>query len=377
MWKGFSFKVEKKNAKARAGCLKTPHGNINTPAFMPVGTQASVKSLSQEELLEMAVPILLGNTYHLYLRPGDELIKEAGGLHAFMNWPGPLLTDSGGYQVFSLAKLRKLSKEGVHFKSHLDGSEHFISPEKSMQIQLNLGADIIMSFDECPAYGLDHDKTADSLKLSHEWEHKSLEYVQEHGTRRQALFAIVQGGFFEDLRKESVDFLKEKDFFGMAIGGLSVGEPIAQMYEYTEMTAAFLPEEKPRYLMGVGTPRDLLTAVSYGIDMFDCVMPTRNARNGMVFTSEGRYNFKAKRYEKDFDKPLDPECDCKVCRNYSRAYIRHLFHAGEILGLRLPSYHNVYYYMKFMEKIRLALFENRFENFKNFCLSKWEEEVKV
>ncbi|AZR73108.1 tRNA guanosine(34) transglycosylase Tgt [Anoxybacter fermentans] len=354
----FEFRLLKtdSNSKARLGELYTPHGKIETPIFMPVGTQATVKTMTPEELKEVGAQIILSNTYHLYLRPGHELIKKAGGLHSFMNWDRPILTDSGGFQVFSLSDLREITEEGVTFRSHIDGSYHFISPEKAIEIQMALGADIIMAFDECPPYPADYDYVKESLKRTTRW----LKRCKEAHTRKdQALFGIIQGGMYKDLREESVKETTEVDLPGYAIGGLSVGEPKDIMYDILEYTTSLLPVDKPRYLMGVGTPEDLIEGVLRGVDMFDCVLPTRIARNGSVFTKFGQMTVRNAKYEADFT-PLDPYCDCYTCRNYTRAYIRHLIKRNEILGLRLTTYHNLYFLLKLMERIREAIREDKF-----------------
>jgi len=325
---------------------------IHTPVFMPVGTSAAVKTLSPEDLDSSGVQIILGNTYHLYLRPGHELISRAGGLHGFMSWDKPILTDSGGFQVMSLQGLRKITREGVRFQSHLDGSYHFFTPEKVMEIQKTLGADIIMAFDECPSYPATKKYIEESMALTLEWTKRCQEAHQ--GNDIQALFAIVQGGIYEDLREESARALINMDFPGYAIGGLAVGEEKEHMYRITGFLDEVLPENKPRYLMGVGTPLDLLVNVMNGIDMFDCVMPTRNARKGTVFTTRGKVIIKAARYKEDFG-PLDPGCDCYTCRTFSRAYLRHLFNIDEMLAMRLASLHSIHYYNNLMKRIREAI----------------------
>lgn len=343
---------ECKQSGARLGIIHTKRGIIETPIFMPVGTQATVKTMTPEELKEIKSQIILSNTYHLYLRPGHEIIKKAGGLHQFMNWDKPILTDSGGFQVFSLGDLRKIAEEGVEFRSHLDGSKHFISPEKAIEIQNALGSDIMMAFDECAPYPADRDYVKNSLERTTRWAkrckeaHKNLE--------SQSLFGIIQGGMYEDLRKQSAEELLELDFPGYAVGGLSVGEPKPLMYEVLEYTTPLMPKFKPRYLMGVGSPDALIEGVIRGIDMFDCVLPTRIARNGTAMTSHGRVIIKNAKYIEDF-QALDPECSCYTCKNYSRAYLRHLFKANEILGLRLLSYHNLYFLLKLMQEIREAI----------------------
>ena len=343
---------ECKQSGARLGKIHTKRGVIETPIFMPVGTQATVKTMTPEELKEIKSQIILSNTYHLYLRPGHEIIKKAGGLHKFMNWDKPILTDSGGFQVFSLGDLRKISEEGVEFRSHLDGSKHFISPEKAVEIQNALGSDIIMAFDECAPYPADRDYVKKSLERTTRWAKRCKE--AHKNIEDQNLFGIIQGGMYGDLRKQSAEELLELDFPGYAVGGLSVGEPKPLMYEMLEYTTPLMPKLKPRYLMGVGSPDALIEGVIRGIDMFDCVLPTRIARNGTAMTSHGRVIIKNAKYIDDF-QALDPECDCYTCKNYSRAYLRHLLKANEILGLRLLSYHNLYFLLKLMENIRDAI----------------------
>ena len=345
---------------ARAGRLHTPHGVFDTPIFMPVGTQATVKAMSPHELKEMGAGIILSNTYHLFLRPGEGLVKEAGGLHKFMNWDGGILTDSGGFQVFSLGPLRKITEEGVTFRSHIDGSKQFLSPEKATQVQMDLGSDIIMAFDECVPYPADHDYAKKSTERTTRWAERCKE---AHTRTDQALFGIVQGGMYKDLRSMSVRDLVSLDFPGYAVGGLSVGEPKPLMYEILEHTVHQLPYNKPRYLMGVGTPDCLIEGVMHGIDMFDCVFPTRVARNGTVMTSTGRLVVKNAEYAKDF-RPIDSECGCYTCRNFSRAYIRHLFKAEEIFALRLLSIHNLYFLINFAKRMRQAILEDRFLQFR-------------
>lgn len=347
---------EEKNTKARLGKLHTPHGVIETPIFMPVGTKATVKAMTPEELKDIQAQIILSNTYHLYLRPGHELIEEAGGLHKFMNWDRPILTDSGGFQVFSLGNLRDITEEGVNFRSHIDGSKHFISPEKSIEIQNSLGSDIAMAFDECPPYPADREYVKNSLERTTRWAKRCQEAHKKPDT--QAIFGIVQGGMYKDLREQSVKEITALDFPGYAVGGLSVGEPANLMYEVLDYTVPLLPKDKPRYLMGVGSPDYLFESVIRGIDMADCVLPTRIARNGTVITSRGRIVVKNAEYARDFT-PMDPECDCYACQNYTRAYIRHLFKTNEILGARLTTTHNLYFLIKLMENIREAIKEDR------------------
>lgn len=351
-----------KQTGARLGKLHTPHGEIETPIFMPVGTLATVKTISPDELKEMKAQIILSNTYHLYLRPGDDIVKEAGGLHKFMNWDRPILTDSGGFQVFSLSNMRKIEEEGVHFKSHLNGDKLFISPEKATQIQNNLGADVIMAFDECAPYPAERDYVKSSLERTSRWAERCLEAHQRKGD--QALFGIVQGGMYADLRAQSAREITSLDFPGYAIGGLSVGEPKNIMNEVLEETTPLLPQNKARYLMGVGSPDALLDGVIRGIDMFDCVLPTRIGRNGTAMTSKGRLVVRNAKYARDFG-PLDPACDCHTCKNYSRAYIRHLVKCDETFGFRLTSYHNLYFLLKLMENIREAIRQDALLDYRN------------
>ena len=340
---------------ARLGVLHTPHGDIPTPIYMPVGTSACVKAMTPREMEEIGTKILLSNTYHLHIRPGEDLIREAGGLHAFMGWNGPILTDSGGFQVFSLAGIRKIREEGVMFRSHLDGSKQFIGPEESMDIQQALGSDIAMAFDVCTAYPCDRETAKENMERTHRW----AERCKAHHTREdQALFGIVQGAFFKDLRVESAKALAAMDFPGYGIGGLSVGEPKPMMYEMLDEIRPYMPEDKPRYLMGVGTPDCFIEAVIRGVDMFDCVLATRIARNGSVFTSNGRLVVKNGKYARDFT-PMDEACDCYACRNFTRAYIRHLFNAKEITGGRLASIHNLRFLIHMMEEIREAIANDR------------------
>jgi queuine tRNA-ribosyltransferase len=327
---------------------------------MPVGTNATVKAMTPEDLLAVKSQIILANTYHLYLRPGHKLVEILGGLHRFMNWDYPILTDSGGFQVFSLGELRKISEEGVKFQSHLDGSYHFLTPELAIQIQQSLGADIIMCFDECPAATADYDYVRRSLEMTTRWAQRCKDAHHREG---QQLFGIIQGGMHHDLRARSLSEICAIGFDGYALGGLSVGEEKEQMYAVMESCAPLMPQDFPRYIMGIGAPEDLVEAVWHGYDMFDCVMPTRNARNGMLFTSKGRINIKAKIYEED-DGPLDPECGCMVCRNYSRAYLRHLYRSGEILSSQLNTYHNLYYYLDLMRRMREAIRVNCFTDFR-------------
>ena len=384
------FKILNKDNNARLGQITTARGIINTPAFMPVGTNATVKAMSPEEMKGLGAEIILSNTYHLFLRPGHKVIKEVGGLHQFMNWDGPILTDSGGFQVFSLSPLRNIKDEGVEFRSHVDGSLHFLTPELVMEIQGSLGSDIAMIFDECTPYPADRDYALNSLQLTSKWAKRCKDYhenmkrgiisdvgagscacpgQQEGGQpqgvapTRQALFGIVQGGMYKDLRKQSADALIEMDFDGYALGGLSVGEPKDLMYEMINYATPLLPEEKPRYLMGIGDLMDVFEAVAAGIDMFDCVMPTRNARNGTLFTSQGRVSIKREEFKKD-DSPLDPDCDCYTCKNYSKSYLRHLYMSREILSMRLNTTHNLHFFMEFFRKMREAIGKGEFEKFR-------------
>jgi queuine tRNA-ribosyltransferase len=356
------FSIETTDGLARCATLTTAHGVVPTPIFMPVGTQGTVKSLSPSDLHEMGARIILGNTYHLYLRPGDELIARRGGLHRFSGWDGPILTDSGGFQVFSLSGLRRLTPDGVEFSSHLDGSKHLFTPEKVVSIQRNLGSDIMMVLDECVPYGADFAYTERSLKLTTDWAKRSR---QTHPVldRGQMLFGIVQGGFFPELRTESARQICAIPFDGYAIGGLSVGEPKDKMLAMLEHTAPLLPWERPRYLMGVGTPLDILDGIASGVDMFDCVLPTRNARNGTLYTSQGRVNIKRAEYRED-DSPLDPECGCYTCRTFSRAYLRHLYIARELLSYRLNTLHNLTFYLDLVRGARRAIQRSAFQEFK-------------
>ena len=354
---------------ARRGTVSTPHGDIRTPVYMPVGTQATVKAMTPNELEALGADIILANTYHLHLRPGEDLVREAGGLHRFMAWPHPILTDSGGFQVFSLAALRKIREEGVAFQSHLDGSKRFISPEISMKIQQALGADIVMAFDVCSPYPCDFATAKEAMERTHRWAERCKAAMA--GQNRQALFGIVQGAFFADLRVESAKVLADMDFPGYGIGGLSVGEPKPIMYDMLEQVIPFLPVDKPRYLMGVGSPDCLVEGVLRGVDMFDCVLATRVARNGTLFTDRGRLVIKNAQYARDF-APIDEGCDCYACANFSRAYIRHLFKAQEITGPRLASIHNLRYLAHLMERIRQAIDEDRYPEFHRAFLENYD-----
>ena len=363
-----------KQTGARRGVVHTPHGDIQTPVFMPVGTQATVKSMTPEELKEeVKAEIILSNTYHLYLRPGHKIVKEAGGLHKFMNWDRPILTDCGGFQVFSLSDLRTISENGVEFKSHLDGSKHFFSPEKVMEIEEALGADIIMSFDECVEPNATYEYTKQSMERTTRW---AARCKKAHTTAdKQGLFGIIQGGFFEDLRKISAKDLIDLDFPGYAIGGISVGESKEDFLRILRYTAPLMPENKPRYLMGVGTPDYLIEAAISGIDMCDCVLPTRIARNGTALTSHGKVVIRNATYERDWNR-LDDECDCYTCKNYTRAYIRHLIKTNEILGVRLLSIHNLRFLVRLMEQVRQAIEEDRLLDFKNEFYKKYGYDTK-
>ncbi len=362
----FRFVVEETDAdsSARAGVLDTPHGQILTPVFAPVGTQATVKTLTPDEVCELGATLILANTYHLYLRPGADVVARFGGLHQFMGWPRPILTDSGGFQVFSLESLRRVSDDGVRFRSHVDGSEHFFSPEKAMAIQEQLGADIIMALDECPD-PLDYEYNRVALQRTHLWAERCL---QVHNRADQALFGILQGGIFPDLRAESARFLTSLDFAGYAIGGLSVGEPKVRTWETLQVTIPMLPAGKPRYLMGVGSPEDLFEGVERGVDIFDSVLPTRLARNGAVFTSQGRINLRKAEFAEE-PGPIEDGCACYTCRHFSRAYLRHLYKAREILGLRLNTIHNLHFLVNLMKRIRMAIAEGSFGQLKASFLS--------
>jgi len=357
----FNFEVIKSSDKslARAGIFTTPHGTIETPIFMPVGTNSAVKMLTNEQVLNTGAQIILANSYHMYLRAGCERVKKAGGLHGWMNFPKPILTDSGGFQVFSLSKLRKITPEGVHFQDPKNGSKHFISPQISMQIQEDLGADIIMAFDECSPYPCDYEQAKKALETTNRW----LEICFDvHKNYSQALFPIVQGAFFDDLRIKSAEFVSKFDAVGYAIGGVSVGEPTDIKNHITSITAPILPFNKPRYLMGVGTPVDIINGVKYGIDMFDCVLPTRNARHGTFFTYQGNKIIKNKQFEDDFT-PLEPKCNCYTCRNHTKAYIRHLYKTQEATAATLLSIHNIHFLLNLVKDLRKSIIEGRFEEY--------------
>lgn len=352
------FTLEHTDGAARAGLLRTAHGVIPTPIFMPVGTVGSVKAVAPDDLAAIGAPIILGNTYHLYLRPGDELVARRGGLHRFASWPGAILTDSGGFQVFSLSGLRKIREEGVEFRSHIDGSRHMFTPESVVRVQRNLHSDIMMVLDECVPYGADYAYTERSVGLTTRWAARA-RAAWPTGSGPNLLFGIVQGGFFEDLRRRSAEELRALDFDGYAIGGLSVGESKAELHALLRSTAPLLPEGKARYLMGVGTPLDIVLGILAGVDMFDCVLPTRNARNGTLYTSLGKINIKRREYAED-DGPLDPACDCYACRTFSRAYLRHLFVSRELLSFRLNSLHNLTYFLRLARGAREAILQDRF-----------------
>ncbi|MEW6380308.1 MAG: tRNA guanosine(34) transglycosylase Tgt [bacterium] len=358
---GFRVVIQDKQTRARSGELITPHGKVETPAFMPVGTQATVKAMTPESLLSIGSEIILANAYHLYLRPGAELIDSLGGLHAFMNWKRPILTDSGGFQILSLSQSRDLTDEGVTFRSHLDGSRHCITPEDSVHIQQLLGSDIAMALDECIPYPADYEYAAKSIQLTINWASRCCQEFQKKN-KEQALFGIVQGGIHQKLREQCAVALLRMDFDGYALGGLMVGEPAETAYEIAAFTASILPEERPRYAMGVGRPEDIFHCIASGVDMFDCVIPTRNARNGCLFTWQGRVIIKNAQYTRD-SSPVDPSCGCYTCRNFSRAYLRHLFISGEILACMLNTIHNLYFYIQLVKKIGEAIREGRFFDF--------------
>ena len=361
-----TFALQAQDGKGRAGKIETSRGTIHTPIFMPVGTLGTVKAMTPEELKDIGAEIILGNTYHLHLRPSDSLIAKLGGLHRFMNWDRPILTDSGGFQVFSLAKLHKRSEEGVRFQSHLDGSSFWLTPEISMSIQENLGSDIMMVFDECPELPASREKLQESLELTSRWARR----CKEARKTDQALFGIVQGGGELDLRRQSLEQMTEIGFDGYALGGLSVGESKEEMYYVIDHVAHEMPAATPRYLMGVGEPEDLLAGIESGIDMFDCVMPTRNARNGNLFTSEGKVTIKQARYRED-ERPLDPNCNCNTCQHYSRAYLRHLYQCNEILAMRLNTLHNLHFYLQLMRDSRDAILAGSFSAFRQNRLQQW------
>ncbi len=374
----FTLEQTDKNSKARVGVLETAHGKMETPIFMPVGTQGTVKAITQRTLSEdIKAPIILGNTYHLYLRPGTEILEKAGGLHKFMNWNNSILTDSGGFQVYSLTDLRKMKSDGVEFRSHLDGSKHFFTPEKVINIQRSIGSDIMMVLDECTPYPCELDYAVKSTQLTSDWAILNKEAFEKSKPlygHEQYQFGIIQGSTYKELREKSARDLVKLDFDGYAIGGLAVGEPTESMYELTDFTTDFMPEEKPRYLMGVGRPENLLESIARGIDMFDCVMPTRNARNAYLFTSQGVVTIRNAHYKDDFS-PLDPNCDCYTCQNFTRAYLRHLFNTNEILGLELASIHNVSFYLNLVREARKKIIEGNFVEWKNKIISKLEVNI--
>ncbi len=371
------FDLVHTDSTARAGLLQTDHGIIETPIFMPVGTQGTVKAVEQRELTELGAQIILGNTYHLYLRPGMEVMKNMGGLHSFMNWQKPILTDSGGYQVFSLTELRKITQDGVTFKSHLDGSAHFFTPQKVVEIQRTIGSDIMMVLDECPPYPCDENYARESNTLTVKWAklcQKELNSTDPLYGHHQSLFAIVQGSVYKHIRADSAKALVDLEFEGYAVGGLAVGEPAETMYELTEWTTQFLPAEKPRYLMGVGTPENLLESIDRGIDMFDCVMPTRNGRNGMLFTRNGRINIKNAKWKMD-DQPLDGDFESYTNKNYSKGYLRHLFQVDEILGLQLASIHNLSFYLWLVKEARKHIIAGTFSSWKKGMLEQMAAQI--
>jgi queuine tRNA-ribosyltransferase len=363
-----------RDSKARLGKFTTAHGEVDTPNFMPVGTAGAVKTLSPDEVRESGMQILLSNAYHLLLRPGPDIIKQAGGLHSFMNWKGPILTDSGGFQVFSLARLRKIKDNGVEFQSHIDGAKYFITPESMIEFQVLLGSDIMMVLDECVNYPCQRDYVEKSVKLTTDWALRSKNYFKNNQPLTE-LFGIIQGGTYPDLRRQSAEQIRGIGFNGYAIGGLSVGEPRELMHEMLEITVPILPDNKARYLMGVGMAEDIFESVQRGIDIFDCVVPTRNARNGLAFTHCGKMHIRNAKYKNDYT-PVDKECSCPCCLNYTRSYIHHLFNINEILGLRLLSLHNITFYAKMMTSIRQSIRDNRFLEFKRAYLSKYNNDRK-
>ncbi len=375
----FELVAVDEKTSARAGLIYTDHGVIETPIFMPVGTQATVKAVEQRELVEIGAQIILGNAYHLYLRPGVEVIRKAGGLHKFMNWDRGILTDSGGFQIFSLAQFRKISKDGVRFQSHIDGSYHFFTPESVVEIQRILGSDIMMCLDECTPYPCDFDYTFKSNLLTIEWAKRAREKFEKteplYG-HTQALFGIVQGSIYPEIRAKSVEELLKLDFDGYAIGGLAVGEPVEMMYQIAEFTASLLPKDKPRYLMGVGTPENILESIARGIDMLDCVIPTRNGRNATLYTRDGKFSIKNAVYKEDFS-PIDPECGCYTCSNFTRAYLRHLFNADEILALQLASIHNLSFYLWLVRESRKHIIDGDFAEWKNVMIQRMSAKIDI
>ena len=369
----FNILHKNKNSKARTGVLSLPHGTVQTPVFMPVGTNATVKAITKDDLEEIGFEIILANTYHLYLRPGPDLIKEAGGLHGFSKWNRNFLTDSGGFQVFSLSKLRKISDEGVRFQSNIDGSYHMFTPENVVETQAKFNSDIQMQLDVCSGWGVDRKEAVEALRITSDWllrAKKAWEEEQGKGYKG-ILFPIVQGNFFEDLRKQSAEFVASLDFPGIAIGGLSVGEPKEEYSKFLSYTVSCLPEDKPKYVMGIGTPDYILDAIANGIDMFDCVLPTRNARNGSYFTHDGMLSIKQERFIHDFG-PIDKECNCKVCKNYSRSYLRHIFKSQEILSSMLASYHNLYFLHNLVKEAREAINNDHFEEYREVFLKRFK-----
>lgn len=370
----FDINHKCKDSKARTGVMHLPHGDVQTPVFMPVGTNATVKAMPFDFLEEIDFDIILANTYHLFLRPGPDLIKDAGGLHGFSKWQKNYLTDSGGFQVFSLSKLRKITEEGVRFQSHIDGSYHMFTPENVVQTQTKFNSDIQMQLDVCSGWGVERKEAEKALKITSNWLVRAIkEYeIQQDQGYKGILFPIVQGNFFEDLRKQSAEFVSSMDTSGIAIGGLSVGEPHESFVQYMNYTVQYLPEDKPKYVMGIGTPEYILDAVQAGIDMFDCVLPTRNARNGSYFTRDGMLSIKQEQWKNDFG-PIDSECHCKVCRTYSRAYLRHLFKEQEILSSILASYHNLYFLNNLLKEIRQAINEDRFEEYRKNFLNRFNQ----
>ncbi|MCS7198805.1 MAG: tRNA guanosine(34) transglycosylase Tgt [Caldimicrobium sp.] len=370
----FRFRVIKtdKNSKARLGLLMTPRGVVETPAFMPVGTQGSIKALPPEVVLSLDYKIILANTYHLLLRPGPEVIEKAGGLHSFMNWKGLIITDSGGFQVYSLARFREIRAEGILFRAPIDGTQHFLTPELSLEIQLKLQSDILMVLDTCIPYPVEMEEAKRLTQLTHNWALRSLEYWEKNKREGRAIFGIIQGGMWEELRKESTQFISALPFDGIALGGLSVGEPREMRNRVLAISTPYLPEEKPRYLMGVGTPLDIVEAVMHGIDLFDCVLPTRNARRGTLFTSKGQISIKNASFKEDFT-PLDPECSCYTCRNYTRAYLRHLFQSKELLIYYLLSLHNLSYYGKIIKNIKSAIRKGELHNLREKLLELYQK----
>ncbi len=364
-----TIEILKDDGSARAGRLITGHGEIDTPVFMPVGTQGTVKAMANKELAELGVGMILSNAYHLYLRPGDELIRKMGGLHKFAGWDGAILTDSGGYQIFSLGVLREIKEDGVLFQSHIDGSRHFLTPEKMVRVQENIGADIAMCLDECVSYPSSFEYTRDSVELTSRWAKRCLETRSEEGSQR--LFGIIQGGFYPELRLRSAEDILALDFDGFAIGGLSVGEPKSLMWDMVDTVVGLMPADKPRYMMGIGLPEDLLEGASRGIDMFDCIIPTRFARNGSLFTWDGRINIKNARFTDD-EGPIDEACSCYTCRTFSKAYLRHLLVSHELTSFYLNTIHNVYFYMELMKKIRHAITTGKFDKFYHDFKTRYE-----